>query len=82
MTKTFALVIDEPTPGQYLWSVIQPRGADEKAVVVDFTMGPLPTELAAVSAGHAALQRIQAAGFAPVSGWSGNFADTLPGQLD
>ena len=82
MKKTFALVVDEPVPGRYLWSVIEPRGASELAVVVDFAMGPLPTELAAISAGHAALQRIQAEGCAPTSSWSGNFADTLPGQLD
>ena len=82
METAFALVIDEPAPGQFLWSVIQPKGAGEKAVVVDFALVPLPTEMAAAAAGHAALRRIQAAGSGPGSAWGGNFAETLPGQLE
>jgi len=50
-------------------------------VVIDFAMGPPPTGLAAVSAGHAALQRLQAAPPA-LDRWNGNSADTLPRQLD
>ncbi len=82
MTNTFAVVIDERSLGQYFWSVIQSRPAGAKAVVVDFAMGPLPTEMAAVAAGHAALQRIQAAGSRAEGGWGGNFDETLPGELE
>ena len=82
MTNTFALVIDQPTPGKFTWSVIQPEAAGAKAIVVDFAMGPLPTETAAVAAGNAALKRINAAGSDPAGSWGGNFAETLPGSLD
>lgn len=81
MTNDLSLVVSGAGPGQYLWSIVQRSSENAKAVTIDFAMGPLPTEAAALLAGSAALERIKHTGTQATGGWSGQFAETLPAEL-
>ena len=57
MREALELIIDEATPGHFFWTLVKQVQAGERPFVVDFAMGPLPSEQAALDAGNACLIR-------------------------
>lgn len=81
MSMTLELIIDEPTPGQFFWTLVRQVEAGVKPLVVDFAMGPLPSEKAALEAGDSCLLRNQSGTWGTPHSWTGQFAETLPMEL-
>jgi len=55
MPDAHELIIDEPIPGHFFWTLVKQTQAGEKALVIDFAMGPLPSKQAALDAGKACM---------------------------
>ncbi len=56
MQDELGLVIDEPIEGHYYWILASSPRAGGAPVVVDFSLGPLPTPKTAIDAGAAAMR--------------------------
>jgi hypothetical protein len=52
--KDLALIVDEPIPGHFYWTVVW------RMRVIDYARGPMPTHDSATSAGLAAIRLHQA----------------------
>lgn len=56
LKKELELVVDEPIPGHFYWTILSPRGLGELPRVVDYARGPLPTCSSAQRIGATALR--------------------------
>ena len=61
MSNAPRLIVDEPIPGHFCWTLVAQENADSCAKAVDWANGPLPDRESATAAGLAALGRHQAA---------------------
>ena len=66
MQQALELIIDEATPGHFFWTLVKQMQAGEEPFVIDFAMGPLPSEQAALAAGTACLARHRSGGWGGV----------------
>ncbi|WP_162565848.1 hypothetical protein [Variovorax sp. SRS16] len=61
MKKNLELIVDEPIPGHYYWTIIVSGQPGDTPTVVDYARGPLPTHNSATASGVAALRSHEAA---------------------
>ena len=61
MSHTPRLIVDEPIPGHFCWTLVSQDDSRGQARAIDWAEGPLPDRDAATAAGIAALSRHQAA---------------------
>jgi len=61
MKKNLELLVDEPIPGHYYWTIVIAGQSCDPPTVVDYARGPLPTHNSATAAGVAALRSHEAA---------------------
>jgi hypothetical protein len=76
--------VDEPLPGHFYWTIVEPGQAGEHDTVIDYARGPMPSRASATAAGMAALGRRNArADCLPerFDGEAGKYADTGPAPL-
>ena len=57
MKKGVELIVDEPIPGNFYWTLAKHDDPDGVPLAVDYARGPIPTHGAAMEAGIAALRR-------------------------
>ena len=57
MKKGVELIVDEPIPGHFYWTLVKRNDPDCVPWAVDYARGPIPTHGAAMDAGIAALRR-------------------------
>lgn len=55
--KQLELIVDQPVPGHYYWTIVDLGQAGESHCVLDYAQGPLATRGAAMDAGFAVLRR-------------------------
>jgi hypothetical protein len=67
MKKNLELIVDEPIPGHYYWTLVVSSQSTGKPTVVDYARGPLPTHNSATASGIAAMRSQQAADAAPAA---------------
>lgn len=59
MDTGLELVIDEPIPGHFYWTIVWRGQAGDLPRLIDYARGPLPTRSSATRAGVAALDALQ-----------------------
>ncbi|VTU19255.1 hypothetical protein [Variovorax sp. PBL-E5] len=90
MKNNLELIVDEPIPGHYYWTIIVSGQPGDTPTVVDYARGPLPTYNSATASGVAALRSHEAAEVAAahthtglmLSGMRAEWGvETMPAQL-
>jgi hypothetical protein len=61
MKKNLELIVDEPIPGHYYWTIVVAGQSCGTPTVIDYARGPLPTHNSATASGVAAMRSYQAA---------------------
>ncbi|MET0209854.1 MAG: hypothetical protein ABWZ88_04855 [Variovorax sp.] len=56
MNNELELLVDEPIPGHFYWTIVCRESPDDEPEVVDYGRGPVPTHEAAEAAGIYAMR--------------------------
>ncbi|RZL87492.1 MAG: hypothetical protein EOP82_26410 [Variovorax sp.] len=84
MKQDLELIVDEPIPGHFYWTIVRMGQPGELHSIVNYARGPMPTRSSSMDAGSAMLLHYQKAGspwFAPSPAMRHGWADTVPATL-